>query len=246
MAIALCLVCAMSFGQKTFSSENFVVETVDEFGEKSGKIKVGILAEGYFSNSATTNSCARLMVNIMEDHSWFSLYEYCGNHASHDDLRIIFIGTKTKTEVSTTSRIPIEFIKLCADNDTINVKMYETSSYGSTRATFRLFNCNDFYKKYVKQFGDELLKFDEEYYRNKKPIILPLCATTSQYVTIFDLVPFEYNYITIRQKKGNKFYYYNSYITQDKTYKFQIENPGEYEVEIKTKYNTKNVKLFVE
>ena len=84
MAIVLCLVCTMSFGQKTFSSEQFVVETEDEFGEKTGKIKVGILATGYFSNSATTNSCAQLMINIMEGHSWFSLYEYCNNHASHD------------------------------------------------------------------------------------------------------------------------------------------------------------------
>jgi hypothetical protein len=247
MAIVLCFVCTVSFGQKTFSSENFVVETVDEFGEKSGKIKVGILAEGYFSNSATTNSCARLMVNIMEDHSWFSLYEYCGNHASHDDLRIIFIGTKTKTEVSTTSRIPIEFIKLCADNDTINVKMYETSSYGSTRATFRLFNCNDFYKKYVKQFGDELLKFDEEYYRNKKPIILPLVTAPNNKITVFDLVPYHDNYIHINkyneERKG--YFYYKSYKTTDETASFSIDTPGMYEIEVMTPYNSKKVTVCI-
>ena len=45
MAIVLCLVCTMSFGQKTFSSEQFVVETEDEFGEKTGKIKVGFTAQ---------------------------------------------------------------------------------------------------------------------------------------------------------------------------------------------------------
>ena len=50
MAIVLCLVCTMSFGQKTFSSEQFVVETEDEFGEKTGKIKVGILDTGVWTD----------------------------------------------------------------------------------------------------------------------------------------------------------------------------------------------------
>lgn len=162
MAIVLCLVCTMSFGQKTFSSEPFVVETVDEFGEKTGKIKVGILAEGYFSNSATTNSCAQLMINIMEDHSWFSLYEYCNNHASHENLRVTFIGTKNKKEVSTVYEIPFEFIELCSENDTINVKLHGTESYSSTTAVFRLFNCKDFYATYIHQFDNEEVKNEAE------------------------------------------------------------------------------------
>ena len=162
MAIVLCLVCTMSFGQKSFSSEQFVVETEDEFGEKTGKIKVGILATGYFSNSATTNSCAQLMINIMEGHSWFSLYEYCNNHASHDDFRVTFIGTKTKKAVSTTHEIPVEFIELCSENDTINVKLYGTESYSSTTAVFRLFNCKDFYATYINQFESEEVKKELE------------------------------------------------------------------------------------
>ena len=162
MAIVLCLVCTMSFGQKTFSSEQFVVETEDEFGEKTGKIKVGILATGYFSNSATTNSCAQLMINIMEGHSWFSLYEYCNNHASHDDFLVTFIGTKTKKAVSTTYEIPVEFIELCSENDTINVKLYGTESYSSTTAVFRLFNCKDFYATYINQFESEEVKKELE------------------------------------------------------------------------------------
>ena len=162
MAIVLCLVCTMSFGQKSFSSEQFVVETEDEFGEKTGKIKVGILATGYFSNSATTNSCAQLMINIMEGHSWFSLYEYCNNHASHDDFLVTFIGTKTKKAVSTTHEIPVEFIELCSENDTINVKLYGTESYSSTTAVFRLFNCKDFYATYINQFESEEVKKELE------------------------------------------------------------------------------------
>lgn len=162
MAIVLCLVCTMSFGQKSFSSEQFVVETEDEFGEKTGKIKVGILATGYFSNSATTNSCAQLTINIMEGHSWFSLYEYCHNHASHDDFLVTFIGTKTKKAVSTTHEIPVEFIELCSENDTINVKLYGTESYSSTTAVFRLFNCKDFYATYINQFESEEVKKELE------------------------------------------------------------------------------------
>ena len=162
MAIVLCLVCTMSFGQKSFSSEQFVVETEDEFGEKTGKIKVGILATGYFSNSATTNSCAQLMINIMEGHSWFSLYEYCNNHASHDDFLVTFIGTKTRKAVSTTHEIPVEFIELCSENDTINVKLYGTESYSSTTAVFRLFNCKDFYATYINQFESEEVKKELE------------------------------------------------------------------------------------
>ena len=175
MAIVLCLVCTMSFGQKSFSSEQFVVETEDEFGEKTGKIKVGILATGYFSNSATTNSCAQLMINIMEGHSWFSLYEYCNNHASHDDFLVTFIGTKTKKAVSTTHEIPVEFIELCSENDTINVKLYGTESYSSTTAVFRLFNCKDFYATYINQFESEEVKKElEKVVEDEEPAELEL------------------------------------------------------------------------
>ena len=154
IALVLCLACASSFGQKTFSSENFVVETEDEWGDKTGEFKVGIQAKGYFSNSATTNSCAELIIHIMKDNSWFYLYEYCGNHANHDSFSITFIGLKTKKEVTATDDIPNEFIKLCLENDTINVKLDGITSYGFTTAVFRLFNCKDFYRKYVEQFGE--------------------------------------------------------------------------------------------
>lgn len=98
----------------------------------------------------------------MEGHSWFSLYEYCNNHASHDDFLVTFIGTKTKKAVSTTHEIPVEFIELCSENDTINVKLYGTESYSSTTAVFRLFNCKDFYATYINQFESEEVKKELE------------------------------------------------------------------------------------
>lgn len=247
MAIVLCLVCTVSFGQYSFSSENFVTETVNEFGEKTGNNKVGIRAKGYFSNSATTNSCAEFYIHVMKDDSWFSLYEYCSDHASHDSFHVTFIGTKTKKEVSTTYEIPVEFIKLCNENDTINVKMYETDSYGSTTAVFRLFNCKDFYKKYVKQFGDDLLNFDENYYRNKKPMILPLVAKPNKVITVFDLTPEKNNYIHIQkyneERKG--YFYYESHNTMDKTFSFSIDTPGMYEIEVMTPYTSKKVTVYI-
>ena len=66
VALMLCMVSIMGFGQKEFSSETFVTETVDEFGDKTGNMKVGIMATGYFSNSATSNSCAELIISIMK------------------------------------------------------------------------------------------------------------------------------------------------------------------------------------
>ena len=49
LALMLCMVSVMSFGQKVFSSKTFVTETIDEFGDKTDIMKVGIIATGYFS-----------------------------------------------------------------------------------------------------------------------------------------------------------------------------------------------------
>lgn len=150
--IFICLFSVLAYGQKQFSSENFCVETVDEFGDKTGNIRVGIMAKGYFSNSATTNSCAQLMLykSNITNHMYFNLYEYCGNHTSKDYFRITLIGTTTKEIISDSyciDDIP-SFIKLCESNDTINVRLKEIGDYASTSAVFRLFNCKKFAELY--------------------------------------------------------------------------------------------------
>lgn len=151
----LCLVSICGFGQKTFSSKNFVTTTVDEFGDNTGNIKVGIHAKGYFSNSATTNSCAELIISFMKNSSWASLYKYCGNHSSDDSFVIIATGTTTNETVSLCSwRIDYSFVELCKNNNTIKIKMIEDSKYGSTTAVFKLYNCKDFYSKYINKFGE--------------------------------------------------------------------------------------------
>lgn len=155
VTLMLCLVSICGFGQKTFSSKNFVTETVDEFGDNTGNIKVGIHAEGYFSNSATSNSCAELIISFMENSSWASLYEYCGNHSSDDMFYIIAAGTTTNEAVTLDSRrIDYSFVELCKNNDTIKIKMIADSKYSSsTTAVFKLYNCKDFYSKYINEFG---------------------------------------------------------------------------------------------
>lgn len=144
---------------QNFSSENFVTETVDEFGDKTGEIKVGIIAKGSFSNSATYQSCADLVLSFKEKGSWYSLYEYCGNKPSEELFSITFIGTFTKEKINCGSKfslsIPYSFIELCKNNDTIKVKMEEITEYGSpTTAVFKLFNCQSFYSMYITQFGE--------------------------------------------------------------------------------------------
>ena len=151
---ALCFCCNAIFAQMSFSSENFVTETVDEFGDKTGNIKVGIKATGYFSNSATTNSCAHLIISMMQNTSWYNLYEYCGNHASSDDFIITFEGTATKEIVKAIYDVPMDFLKLCKNNDSIKVRMKEKSDYGTTSAVFKLFKCKSFYKNYTNTFGE--------------------------------------------------------------------------------------------
>lgn len=147
MALMLCLISIMGFSQ--FSSENFMVETVDEFGNKTGNFKVGMIAEGYFSNSETPQSCANLIISFMENSSWCYLYEYCGDKSSDKDFNITFVGTTTNTTISDVHSL----IELCENNNTINVKMIENTEYGNpTTAEFKLSNCNEFYSLYTNQF----------------------------------------------------------------------------------------------
>ena len=153
IALMLCMVSIMGFGQKEFSSETFVTETIDEFGDKTGNMKVGVMATGYFSNSATSNSCAELIISIMKDKSWYSLYEYCGNHSSDESFSVIFTGTATHETLKINYDIPYEFIELCKNNDTIYVKMNETGRYATTTAIFKLFGCKNLYKLYLETFG---------------------------------------------------------------------------------------------
>lgn len=150
----ICLLCNVIMAQMSFSSRNFITETVDEFGDKTGNIKVGISAKGYFSNAATTNSCAELIISITKNHSWTNLYEYCGDHASSDDFIVTFEGTATKEIVKAIYSVPMDFLKLCKNNDTIKVRMKENSDYGTTSAVFKLFKCKSFYNDYTNTFGE--------------------------------------------------------------------------------------------
>lgn len=151
-----CLIYQINFGQKSFSSKNFIVETVDEFGDNTGKMKVGTMAKGYFSNSATSNSCAQLIINLMEDYCWIDLCEYCSGHSSDESFNVTCIGITTKKELSFASYDFDEnhriFLKLCKENDTIHIKLRASRHYSSTNAVFKLYNCKDLYQKYIKEF----------------------------------------------------------------------------------------------
>lgn len=162
LVLMLCMVSIMSFGQKAFYSETFVTEIVDEFGDKTDNMRVGIKATGYFSNSVASNSRAELIISAMKNTSWYDFYEYCGYHSSNESFNIKFIGTTTHTSVSINYHsIPYNFFELCKDNDTIYVTMKATDSYIKTTAVFKLFGCKKFYKKYIETFGDlEFVTFE--------------------------------------------------------------------------------------
>lgn len=53
-----------------------VIETVDEFGDKTGEKVAQIFAKGTFSNSATTNSELIVRISDYEDMMFISLFEY--------------------------------------------------------------------------------------------------------------------------------------------------------------------------
>ncbi len=161
LVITFCFISvSYCFAQRPYSSKNFITETVDEFGDKTGEIKVGIQAKGYFSNSATSNSCADLILSFMtRGRGWGNLYEYCDSKSSNQDFHIQFIGTTSneKWEMSM-SNISYEFIELCQNNDTIKVKLTENSKGGvPTTAVFKLYNCKDFFQKHISQFGESQL-----------------------------------------------------------------------------------------
>ncbi len=151
--VILCFICTMGFSQKTFVSENYCVETVDEFGDKTGNIRVGILAAGYFSNSATINSNARLNIfkgttSTGKPYLTATLYEY-NKYPSRHTFGITLKGTTTNDSFDGTDyRINIEkFIKLATENDTILVKM-RGLGYSNTTAVFKLCDCKEFVKLY--------------------------------------------------------------------------------------------------
>lgn len=159
LSILVLVFCCLftSYGQGlNFTSENFKTETVDEFGDNTGDIKVGIHAKGYFSNSATTNSCAELIISFMKDKSpWVSLYEYCSNSSSKELYKITWTGTTTNETIITGDYlISLKILDLFKDNDVIKIKMIERTEYGTpTTAVFKLYKGKEFYNSYISEFG---------------------------------------------------------------------------------------------
>lgn len=231
MIIALYFVCLSTFA-KTFSSENSIIEITNDWGEKTGEIKVCVVANGYFSNSATTNSCAKLQINIMEEYCWFDLYEHCGNHASKDNFEIRFIGEDNgESYYFTESQFndiynKTDFLELCKENNIIKIKLREITKYYPTTAEFKIYNCKDLYKKYIKTFNKSY-KFNIEndlVYRDNKFI----CGNLPG-----DIIT------TISVKKYNE--KLGSYITENIYLdyiitSFELNKVGKYKIKIENLY----------
>ena len=154
LVLMFILFSTVSYSQREYSSKIFITEAIDEFGDKTGQNKVCILANGYFSNSATSNSCAQLVISIMENVGFYNFYEYCNSNVSYEDLIITFIGTSTNECIKCHNRIKYNFLDMCSENDTIKVKITSANYYSNTVGVFKIYKCKEFYKMVIEEFGE--------------------------------------------------------------------------------------------
>lgn len=63
-----------SFSQVGFETNYKIVETTDDFGDKTGKSMLLILAKGKFSNSVVTKETAYLGIGMDEQNATYSAY----------------------------------------------------------------------------------------------------------------------------------------------------------------------------
>jgi hypothetical protein len=136
-----------------FASRVFKVHTVDEFGEETDEVKIGIMCLGKFSNSATTNSEASLQIAAYPNDKkiYFALYEYNDNTSSTDDFSITLEnenGETLKVNDRNFSKNYQKVIDFMGNSSDVKIKMNEICEYCSrpTTAAFRVYNPKEFVK----------------------------------------------------------------------------------------------------
>lgn len=140
-----------------FASEVFSLETVDEFGDKTGNTKIGFICCGKFSNTATTNSPANLVIGAYpkDKKIYFTLFEYARNHPSDDVYSIVFEnenGETLKINELNYSQNYSKFYKFIENSKDVKIRMTEICEYSTpTTATFRIFNPHE-YVKLITQY----------------------------------------------------------------------------------------------
>ena len=142
---------------KTFNSEIFEVETVDEYYNFTGNIRLGISAEGYFSNYNTKDNYAAIIIKFDKEQPYYipSLYLYKSMYKVTNKIFILTLFGTTTNDTIINNNIPTkEFIKLCQYNDTVKISMREITNYEPMIAQFIIYNCKYFYERYITRFGE--------------------------------------------------------------------------------------------
>lgn len=116
--ILLLLIPLVSFGQEVIFDEWDLSQKYDEFGDPTGEKKWTFVTDGTFSNSATAQSPATLIIQEIGDEFVFSILEYKTNPASFlcDNIQVavktesgqVYRETKRKFETVYSNGIPIQ------------------------------------------------------------------------------------------------------------------------------------------
>lgn len=134
-----------------FSSEVRVVTPTDDFGDEQDYKMLVVICEGTFTNSATNGSYGVLMLKWTQlNEQWTTFYQYTSMYTFSDDYFMILQGqdangSQLKVKMNKyPSKIQWQqFIDLCRQTDNIKIRLYDGSSYGTTRAYFKIDNANE-------------------------------------------------------------------------------------------------------
>ena len=153
LAIAILFAAMNCVAQYNFSSRTFEVESVDEWGDKTGNINFGVWCDGYFRNCATDKDVASLKFvgNTKDDCMIVVLYEY--NNKTSDAIKgFKLINEKDELLFSASTIVKREWkrkgyvnyndlISFLRNSETIKVELYGSAS---THAYFKIDNPTEF------------------------------------------------------------------------------------------------------
>lgn len=143
-----------SFSQVGFETNYKIVERTDDFGEKTGKSMLFILAKGKFSNSVVTKETAYLGIGMDEQNAVYSMSKYSLENICKVETTIKLKGkTDGKTYTCSTMMLQAQQLDdLFSRNDTVDVYVNSVDVGYYTKGWFRITGCKQISDLYRKQF----------------------------------------------------------------------------------------------
>lgn len=145
-----------SFSQVGFETTFEIIEKTDDFGEKTGKSMLFVLAKGKFSNSVVTKETAYLAIMMEEQSAGYLMSKY-GLENIYEDEATIELKGKTDGETYTYSTMMLQVQQvdnLFSRNDTVDVYVNSVKKGVGyyTKGWFRITGCKEISDLYRKQF----------------------------------------------------------------------------------------------